>query len=191
VSVLRVGSGFDVHRLVAGRPLMLGGVAIPFERGLLGHSDGDALLHAVCDALLGAAGAGDMGRHFPSSEPSWQGAASLTFLARVARVVAERRLAVENVDATLIAEAPPLAPHLSAMGAAIAGALEIDPERVCVKAKSADGLGAVGRGEAIAAQAVVLLRSRRASRRNPRGSTGTRKTRGARARRASRRRGGA
>jgi 2-C-methyl-D-erythritol 2,4-cyclodiphosphate synthase len=155
---LRVGSGFDAHRLVPGRPLMLGGVRVDYERGLEGHSDGDCLLHALCDALLGAAGAGDMGRHFPSSDGRWQGVASLELLAEVARILREQGYAVENVDATLIAQAPPLAGHLDAMREAISRCLAIGLEAVSVKVKSSDGLGAVGRGEGIAAQAVALLR---------------------------------
>jgi len=154
----RIGSGFDAHRLVAGKGLVLGGVAIPFERGLEGHSDGDCLLHAVCDALLGAAAAGDMGHHFPSSDPRWKGASSAGFLEQAARLVGQRGWAVENVDATVIAERPALAPHLEGMRLCISRALGIDPSRVSVKAKSTDGLGAVGRGEGIAAQAAVLLR---------------------------------
>jgi len=160
VNGFRVGSGFDAHRLAAGRPLVLGGVTIPFDRGLLGHSDGDCLIHAVCDALLGAAAAGDMGEHFPSSDPGLEGASSRLFLEGVARIVAERGFAVENVDATVIAEAPALAPHLAAMRARLAELLALDASAVSVKAKSSDGLGALGRGEGIAAQAVALLRAR-------------------------------
>jgi len=156
----RVGTGWDVHRLVAGRPLVLGGVNVPCERGLAGHSDGDCLSHAVCDAVLGAAGAGDMGEHFPSRDPRWKDAAGRVFLEAVARLLAERDWAIENVDATVIAEVPPLAVHLPAMRAALAGALGVPLERVSVKAKSADGLGAIGHGEGIAAQAVALVRSR-------------------------------
>jgi 2-C-methyl-D-erythritol 2,4-cyclodiphosphate synthase len=153
-----VGTGFDAHRLVAGRPLMLGGVQVPYDRGLEGHSDGDCLLHAICDALLGAAGAGDLGRHFPSGDPRWKGAASLEFLRVTARVLMERGLAVENLDATVIAQSPVLAPYLGEMSARIAGALGLAAERVSIKAKTPDGLGALGRGEGIAAQAVALLR---------------------------------
>lgn len=155
---LRVGTGFDAHRLVPGRPLMLGGVRVDHERGLEGHSDGDCLLHALCDALLGAAGAGDLGGHFPSDDPRWQGVASLELLAEVGRMLRERGYAVENLDATLIAQAPRLAPHLDAMREAISRCLGVAPAAVSVKAKSSDGLGAIGRGEGIAAQAVALLR---------------------------------
>jgi 2-C-methyl-D-erythritol 2,4-cyclodiphosphate synthase len=158
VSELRVGSGFDAHRLAGGRPLWLGGVLVPFDRGLEGHSDGDCLSHAVCDALLGAAGAGDMGQHFPSSDPRWRGAPSRVFLEQVARLLAAVGCSVVNVDATVIAQAPALAPHLPAMRETIAGALGVTVERVSVKAKSTDRLGAVGRGEGIVAQAVALVR---------------------------------
>jgi len=155
---VRVGSGFDAHRLVPGRPLILGGVAIPSDRGLEGHSDGDCLLHAVCDALLGAAAAGDLGAYFPSTDPRWKGASSLTFLEQVAGAIGEKGYAVENLDVTVIAERPALAPHIEGMRAGLARALGIGVERVSVKAKTADGLGALGAGEGIAAQAVVLLR---------------------------------
>jgi 2-C-methyl-D-erythritol 2,4-cyclodiphosphate synthase len=155
---LRVGSGFDAHRLVPGRPLMLGGVRVAHELGLEGHSDGDCLLHALCDALLGAAGAGDMGGYFPSSDARWRGVASLDLLAEVARIVRERGYAIENVDATLIAQAPRLAPHVDAMREAISRCLAVALEAVSVKVKSSDGLGALGRGEGIAAQAVALLK---------------------------------
>jgi 2-C-methyl-D-erythritol 2,4-cyclodiphosphate synthase len=154
----RVGSGFDAHRLAEGRPLVLGGVRVPFDRGLEGHSDGDCLLHALCDALLGAAGAGDMGSHFPSGDPRFSGVASLELLGETARLVRERGFGVENVDVTVIAQSPMLAPHLDAMRLAISRALGVPPETVSVKAKSTDGLGTVGRGEGIAASAVALLR---------------------------------
>ena len=157
---MRVGNGFDAHRLVPGRRLVLGGVEIPFDRGLEGHSDGDCLLHAVCDALLGAAGAGDLGQHFPSSEPKWKGTASMVFLKEVARVVDEKGYVLENLDATVIAERPALAPHIEGMRAGLARALGVAVERVSVKAKTADGMGSLGRGEGIAAQAAVLLRRR-------------------------------
>lgn len=154
---LRVGSGFDVHRLVEGRPLMLGGVEIPFERGLAGHSDGDCLIHAVCDALLGALAAGDLGTHFPSSDARWAGAASARFLEHVARLVSAQGFVIQNLDTTLIAEEPRLASHVAGLRASLAGALALDVERVSVKIKSADGLGALGRTEGIAAHAVCLL----------------------------------
>jgi 2-C-methyl-D-erythritol 2,4-cyclodiphosphate synthase len=155
----RVGTGWDAHRLVPGRALVLGGVAVPYERGLMGHSDGDCLSHAVCDALLGAAAAGDMGEHFPSRDPRWKDAPGRVFLEAVARLLADRGQAIENVDATVITQAPPLAPHLSAMRESLARALGLPPERVSVKAKSADGLGAIGHGEGIAAQVAALIRN--------------------------------
>ena len=142
---------------MAGRPLRLGGVEVPHARGLEGHSDGDCVLHAVCDALLGAAGEGDMGRHFPSSDPRWRGAASRVFLEEVRRLVAATGYAVVNLDVTIIAQEPVLAPHLEPMRAAIAGVLGVEPGQVSVKAKSTDHLGALGRGEGIAALATVLL----------------------------------
>lgn len=157
---LRIGSGFDAHRLVAGRPLFLGGVQIAFEKGLEGHSDGDCLLHAVCDAVLGAAGAGDMGQHFPTSDPKWKGAASLRFAEAVGRIAEDAGYSIENLDATVIAQAPALAPHLDAMRVRIARALRTDKGVISVKAKSTDTLGALGRGEGIAALATVLLRRR-------------------------------
>jgi 2-C-methyl-D-erythritol 2,4-cyclodiphosphate synthase len=154
----RVGQGFDAHRLVAGRRLMLGGVHVPHDQGLAGHSDGDCVLHAVCDALLGAAAAGDMGEHFPSRDPKWKDASSLVFLAEVRRKLEGAGFAVENVDATVVAEAPALAPHLPAMRQTLARALDIPESAVSLKAKSTDGLGALGRGEGIAAFAVALIR---------------------------------
>ena len=160
MSDMRVGNGFDAHRLVPGRRLVLGGVEIPFDRGLEGHSDGDCLLHAVCDALLGALAAGDMGEHFPSSEPKWKGTASMVFLKEVARMVDEKGYVVENLDVTVIAERPALAPHVQGMRAGLARALGARDERVSVKAKTTDGMGSLGRGEGIAAQAAVLLRRR-------------------------------
>ena len=160
MTAARIGTGFDAHRLVDGRPLMLGGVRIEHARGLEGHSDGDCLLHAICDAILGALGAGDLGRHFPSTDARWKGAASLRFLEDVARLLGERGYVLGNLDATVIAQAPALAPHLDAMRAQIAQALAATLESVSVKAKSTDALGAIGRGEGIAAQAVVLLQRR-------------------------------
>lgn len=155
---VRIGSGFDAHRLVPGRRLVLGGVEIPFDLGLEGHSDGDCLLHAVCDALLGAAAAGDMGRYFPSSDPRWKGTSSTVFLQEVVRIVDEKGYVLENLDATVIAERPPLGPHLEAIRERLGLALRVAVERVSVKAKTADGLGALGAGEGIAAQAAVLVR---------------------------------
>ena len=156
----RVGHGFDTHRLVAGRSLLLGGITVPFDRGLEGHSDGDCVLHAVCDALLGAAAAGDMGQHFPSADPRWKGASSRLFVEEVARLLRERGYVVENVDVTVVAQVPALAPHLDKMREAIGSLLGLPQDAVSVKAKSTDGLGAIGRGEGIAAQAVALVRRR-------------------------------
>jgi 2-C-methyl-D-erythritol 2,4-cyclodiphosphate synthase len=155
--VTRVGQGFDAHRLAPGRPLRLGGVEIPFERGLVGHSDGDVLLHAVARALLGALGAGDLGELFPSSDARWRGAASAVFVEEAMARARRAGLAVGNLDATVIAEAPRLAPHRAAMRDSVAALLGVGREAVSVQITSTDGLGAIGRGEGIAAQAVVLL----------------------------------
>jgi 2-C-methyl-D-erythritol 2,4-cyclodiphosphate synthase len=157
VSRLRVGQGFDVHRLVAGRALWLGGIEVPHGRGLEGHSDGDCVLHAICDALLGAIGAGDMGQHFPSRDPRWRGVESRVFLEHVERLVREAGYTISNVDVTVVAQEPVLAPHLEPMRAAISGVLGMEPGAVSVKAKSTDHLGALGRGEGIAALVVVLV----------------------------------
>jgi 2-C-methyl-D-erythritol 2,4-cyclodiphosphate synthase len=154
---MRIGQGIDVHRLVAGRPLMLGGVEIPHDRGLEGHSDGDALLHAVASALLGALGEGDLGRHFPSSDPALKGIASAEIVAQVMARVRERGFAVGNVDTTIVAREPRLAPHLDKMRSAVADLLGVATERVNVKVSSTDQLGSIGRGEGIAAFAVALL----------------------------------
>ena len=154
---MRSGIGYDIHRLAAGRRLVLGGVAIEHPVGLVGHSDGDVLLHAVMDALLGAANLGDLGRHFPSDDPAYAGARSSELLRRVGGLIRERGLRVASVDATVVAEAPRLAPHVQAMREAIAGALGVDADRVSVKATTNDGLGAVGASEAIAALAIANL----------------------------------
>jgi 2-C-methyl-D-erythritol 2,4-cyclodiphosphate synthase len=154
---MRIGQGFDAHRLVRGRPLVLGGVEVPFEQGLEGHSDGDVLMHAVTDALLGAQGAGDLGRHFPSGRADLGGVRSARLLAEAARLARDAGFAVAWVDATVIAERPRLAGFLARMEDAIAEALAVGAERVNVKVTSTDGLGAIGRGEGIAALAVVLL----------------------------------
>lgn len=154
---MKIGQGADVHRLVTGRPLRLGGVEVPHDRGLEGHSDGDALLHAVASAILGALGEGDLGRHFPSSDPSLAGVASAQLLARVAGLMRGAGLALGNLDATIVAQEPRLAAHLGRMEAAIAQVLDTPLERVNVKVTSSDGLGSIGRGEGIAALAVVLL----------------------------------
>jgi 2-C-methyl-D-erythritol 4-phosphate cytidylyltransferase/2-C-methyl-D-erythritol 2,4-cyclodiphosphate synthase len=156
----RIGTGFDAHRLVAGLPLVLGGVRVEHAKGLEGHSDGDCLVHAVCDALLGAAGAGDLGSRYPSHDPKWQGVSSMVFLAEAAREVSERGYVVENVDATVIAEEPRLAPYTDRMRMRLSDGLRVPPDAVSVKAKSTDGLGSCGRGEGIAALATLLLKRR-------------------------------
>jgi len=153
----RAGIGYDIHRLAADRRLVLGGVAIEHPTGLAGHSDGDVLLHALMDALLGAANLGDLGRHFPSDDPAYAGASSLGLLKRVGALIREAGFAVASLDATVIAQAPRLAPHVGAMRDAIAGALGIESGRVSVKATTNDGLGVVGSGEAIATLAIALL----------------------------------
>jgi 2-C-methyl-D-erythritol 2,4-cyclodiphosphate synthase len=157
VSAARIGQGFDVHPLVAGRKLVIGGVEIEYALGLLGHSDADVLLHAVCDALLGAAALGDIGRHFPDSDPHFKGIDSRELLRRVAGLVSEEGYVAGNVDATIIAQAPRMAPHIPAMVANIAADLGIDTSCVNVKATTTENLGFAGRGEGIAAQAVCLL----------------------------------
>ena len=154
---LRVGEGWDIHLLVANRPLVLGGVIIPHTHGLLGHSDADALCHAITDALFGAAAMGDIGRHFPDTDEQFRGADSLALLAEAARRVRGEGWQIGNVDGTVIAQAPRLAPHIAAMRQRIAQALLVGVAQVNVKAKTAEGLGPVGRGEAIEARAVCLI----------------------------------
>jgi len=156
---LRIGEGWDVHALVTGRPLVLGGVAVPFHLGLDGHSDADALLHAITDALLGAAALGDIGRHFSDTDAQFKGADSATLLAEAARRVREAGWAIVNVDSTIVAQAPRMAPHIPAMRERIAAALGIETANVNVKAKTAERLGPVGEGRAIEARAVCLLMS--------------------------------
>jgi len=160
ITLGRAGIGYDIHRLVEGRPLILGGVTIPFDRGLIGHSDADALCHAITEAILGAAAAGDIGRHFPDSDPRWKGASSIDLLRRAAAVVAEHGLRVQNVDASILAERPKLAPFLDEMRANVAAALGVDINQVSVKGKSNDGVGEIGRGEAIAVHATAFLHAR-------------------------------
>jgi 2-C-methyl-D-erythritol 2,4-cyclodiphosphate synthase len=157
MSNIRIGEGWDVHALVEGRPLMLGGVQVPYSKGLLGHSDADALLHAITDALFGAAGMGDIGTHFPDTDAAFQGADSAVLLAEAARRVAAQGYAIGNVDSTIIAQTPKLAPHIGAMRTRIAEILGIAPDCVNVKAKTAEKMGPVGEGLAIEARAVVLL----------------------------------
>lgn len=155
--MMRIGQGFDVHALVEGRPLIIGGVTIPFDRGLAGHSDADVLLHALCDALIGAAGLGDIGRHFPDTDPRYQGIDSRELLRAVMRLLRERNYGVVNVDATIIAQAPKMAPHIPVMCSNIAADLGLPVDAVNIKAKTAEKLGFVGRGEGIIAEAVALI----------------------------------
>ena len=155
--MLRIGQGYDIHALVSGRPLIIGGVTIPFDRGLLGHSDADVLIHAVIDALFGAAGLGDIGRHFPDTDPRFKGADSRTLLREAISRVTEAGYGILNLDCTVIAEAPKLAPHIPAMVANIAADLGLPEKDVNVKAKTSEKLGPVGRGEGMEAQAIVLL----------------------------------
>lgn len=153
----RIGEGWDTHQLVPGRPLILGGVTIPHSHGLLGHSDADALLHAITDALLGAAGLGDIGRHFPDTDPAFKGADSVVLLQEAARRVREAGWRIGNVDSTIVAQAPKMAPHIGAMRERIAAALGLEPGAVNVKAKTAEKMGPVGEGRAIETRAVCLL----------------------------------
>jgi 2-C-methyl-D-erythritol 2,4-cyclodiphosphate synthase len=157
---MRIGSGFDVHAFGPGDFVMLGGVRVAHTHGVIAHSDGDVLLHALCDALLGAAGLGDIGEHFPDRDPKWRGADSARFVAEVLALLAARGLAVENADLTLLSEAPRIAPHRAAIRARIAALLGVDTARVNVKATTSERLGFLGRGEGLAAHAVVLLTQR-------------------------------
>jgi 2-C-methyl-D-erythritol 4-phosphate cytidylyltransferase/2-C-methyl-D-erythritol 2,4-cyclodiphosphate synthase len=159
VSPLRIGNGYDLHRLVPGRPLILGGVTIPFEKGLQGHSDADAVCHAVTDAILGASASGDIGRHFPDTDPEWQDADSIELLRRAAIVVRNAGYAIVNVDVTVIAQRPKLSPHVEAMQRRLAHALGIVPGQISVKGKTNEGVDSMGAGESIAAHAVALLAS--------------------------------
>ena len=155
--MMRIGQGYDVHRLRKGRPLFLGGVEIPFEKGLDGHSDADALLHALCDALLGAAGIGDIGRHFPDTDPAFKNIYSIELLKKTWAIVSQPGRAIINIDATILAEAPKISPYADQMKQSIADALAISPDQVNIKATTTEGLGFVGRGEGIAALCVVLI----------------------------------
>ena len=157
---MRIGHGYDVHRLVAGRKLILGGVELPFEKGLLGHSDADVLTHAVMDALLGAAALGDIGRLFPDNDTAYEGADSLVLLRRVTETLAEHGCRIGNVDATVLAQRPKLAPHIPAMREKLAVAMGISADQVSVKATTEEGLGFTGAGEGIAAHAVALIEKR-------------------------------
>ncbi len=154
---LRIGNGYDLHRLVEGRPLILGGVTIPFDKGLEAHSDGDAICHAITDAVLGAVGAGDIGRLFPDNDPQWKGADSIEMLRRATAIVRSTGYAVANVDVVVIAEKPKLSPHVDAIRGNLAGALGCDPSQVSVKGKTNEGVDSVGAGESIAVHAVVLV----------------------------------
>ncbi len=156
---MRVGMGYDVHRLVEGRELIMGGVKIPYEKGLLGHSDADVLLHAISDALLGAAALGDIGKHFPDSDPAYKGISSLILLTQVGRLLNERGYLIENIDATIIAQAPKMRPYIDTMRENIAQALGILADQVNVKATTEEGLGFTGNGEGISAQAICMLTS--------------------------------
>ncbi len=158
--MIRIGNGFDVHAFAAGRPLVIGGVTIPHDRGLAGHSDADVLLHAIADAILGALALGDLGRHFPDTDPQWKGVDSRALLRHVAGLASARSYVVGNVDATVIAQAPKIAPHVASMRANIAADLGCEVDGVSVKATTTERLGFTGRGEGIAALATVLLTRR-------------------------------
>jgi 2-C-methyl-D-erythritol 2,4-cyclodiphosphate synthase len=155
----RIGTGYDLHRLVEGRPLIIGGVTVPADKGAVGHSDADVVCHAVIDAVLGAACAGNVGQHYPDTDARWKGASSILLLRDACRHVADRGYAVANVDVTVLLERPRIAPFIAEIRACLAGALGIDPDAVSVKGKTNEGVDAVGRGEAIAAHAVALLRT--------------------------------
>ncbi|MEE9199006.1 MAG: 2-C-methyl-D-erythritol 2,4-cyclodiphosphate synthase [Dehalococcoidia bacterium] len=157
---MRAGLGYDVHPLVEGRELVLGGIQVPFSKGLSGHSDGDVLAHAIIDALLGAAGQGDIGTHFPSSDPAYSGARSLDLLSQVASLIARQGWQIGNVDATIVAQEPKLSPFIQQMARLLAQALSLEPGRINVKATTTDGLGFPGRGEGIAAYAIALIQER-------------------------------
>ncbi len=154
---MRIGHGYDAHRFAQGRPLVLGGVQIPHDHGLAAHSDGDVLVHALCDALLGAAGLGDIGRHFPDSSAEFAGIDSRILLRRVVARLQEAAMRVANVDVTVVAQAPKLAPHIDGMRTELAADLQLDPSRVNIKATTTEGMGFAGRGEGIAAYAVALV----------------------------------
>ncbi len=156
---MRIGMGYDVHRLVEGRDLIIGGVNIPYEKGLLGHSDADVLLHAISDALLGAAALGDIGKHFPDTDPAYKGISSLILLQKVGELLEEKGFLIENIDATIIAQAPKMRPHIDTMRENIAQALGIMVEQVNVKATTEEGLGFTGSGEGISSQAICMLTS--------------------------------
>lgn len=154
---MRVGLGYDVHKLVEGRDLILGGVKIPYEKGLLGHSDADVIVHAIMDALLGAAALGDIGQHFPDTDPRYEGISSIALLEQVGKLLEEENYVIENIDATIIAQRPKMMPYLSRMRENVAGALGIEVNQVSIKATTEEGLGFTGSGEGISAQAICLL----------------------------------
>lgn len=156
---MRIGMGYDVHKLVEDRDLIIGGVKIPFEKGLLGHSDADVLLHAIMDALLGAAALGDIGKHFPDTDPAYKGISSIELLRRVGELLEEHRFLIENIDATIIAQAPKMRPYIDTMRENIAKALSIETEQVNVKATTEEGLGFTGLGQGISSQAICMLTS--------------------------------
>jgi len=153
----RSGIGYDLHRLSEGRKLMIGGIEVPFDKGSVGHSDGDVLAHALCDALLGAASLGDIGTHFPDTDPKWKGANSLTFLEHTRQLLDEKKLRISHLDAVVVCEQPKLGPYFPAMRAALAKSLGIAPEQLNLKAKTNEGMDAIGRGEAIAAHSIATL----------------------------------
>jgi 2-C-methyl-D-erythritol 2,4-cyclodiphosphate synthase len=154
---VRCGIGYDLHRLADGRKLIVGGIELPFEKGPVSHSDGDVLAHALCDALLGAAGLGDIGTHFPDTDPKWKGANSLLFLEHAKKLLDEKRFAIEHVDAVVIAEKPKMGPHFPKMREALGRALGVSSDKIHLKAKTNEGVDAIGRGEAIAAQVIATL----------------------------------
>lgn len=156
----RCGIGYDLHRLEAGRKLIVGGIELPFEKGSVGHSDGDVLAHAMCDALLGAAGLGDIGTHFPDTDPKWKGANSLIFLEHAKKLLEEKRLEIEWIDSVVITEKPKLGPHFPRMREALGRALGVSIDHIHIKAKTNEGVDAIGRGEAIAAHVVATLSQR-------------------------------
>lgn len=155
----RVGIGYDLHRLAEGRKLIVGGIEVPHDKGSVGHSDGDVLSHAICDALLGAASLGDIGTHFPDTDPKWKGVSSLLFLEHTRKLLDERRLQITHIDAVVICERPRLGPHFPGMRQALAKSLGIPQEQINLKAKTNEGTGEIGRGEAIAAHAIAALES--------------------------------
>lgn len=158
---MRIGMGYDVHKLVEGRPMIIGGVEIPYELGLLGHSDADVLLHAISDALLGAAALGDIGKHFPDTDPAYKGISSIILLEKVGALLEENMFLIENIDATIIAQAPKMRPHIDMMRKNIADALKIEISQVNVKATTEEGLGFTGEGKGISSQAICMLTSPR------------------------------